>query len=194
MIFVESQQYGQGRSLCAFCAWNAMKAFATISLICYVSASMALNQMSPAALAARRATPLATYVTRLLRRAVHPEGRPYRSQREFTGIVNVDPSQLSRVLSGEPGITFNPLQCARIARHTDGSIYKLLRLAGHGELAQLLFELCGVPASREDVAVLTAFRRLSPQMADEILSMLKNLSRPDTPTRSGVTRRRKVAV
>jgi plasmid maintenance system antidote protein VapI len=64
---------------------------------------------------------------------------------EFAKAIGVRPDTFSRLLAGKPA---DPTICLKIADVTGTSPSKLLRAAGHGDVAELIEDLYGAPAQR----------------------------------------------
>ena len=125
---------------------------------------------------------LAAYLAEII--AVFP------SDSAFAAAIDMDTGRLCRVLNGtEKSLAVD--SCLRIARVTRTSPYPLLRAAGKGATATLMYDLVGEMADPDEIDLLAAFRRCSPAMRAELLRLFVNVSQSYPETQAPRSRRRK---
>jgi|SRR5919108_6375784 hypothetical protein len=121
--------------------------------------------------------------------------KEYPNRSAFAAAIGVDPSRLSKALSGK-GDVFDVVGCLRIARATGKSPSAILRAAGRGSVADLIERLYGPPrrVSAEDETILNAVQRLPSAMRRAIVTLIENgpasvddvsTSRPERKRRVG---------
>jgi plasmid maintenance system antidote protein VapI len=104
----------------------------------------------------------------------------FSTKREFAGKLGITPGRLSRVLGGEHSL--DPMNCLRLAQMTGATPSRVLRIAGKGELAEMIESLYGpgrptVSASQREL--LDQFDRISQRARDGVKAVLGELPQND---------------
>ena len=118
--------------------------------------------------------------------------KKYRTRTAFAAALGMDPSRLSKALSGK-GDVFDVVGCLRLARATGTNASVVLRAAGRDQTADLIEALYGSPRrmSVEDERFLTAAQRLAPEARRIFTALFERGAAPISDDASTSRRERK---
>jgi len=117
------------------------------------------------------------------------------TKKAFADEVGLTSSAISRYLRGDPRHVMPIDACLRVAKRTGYSPAKLLRAAGHGDVADLIEDLFGVAAERRahfvegrrltaaDERMLAQYRSLSPKPQRLVQGLLDHFAQKDAVRR-----------